>query len=304
MERIKGIIPAVFTPMKKNGEIDTAQIKPVSDFLIDEKVAAFYVCGSTGEGPLLTTLERQLVTEAYIEAVAGRVNVIVQVGHNSIREAVLLARHAAESGADAISAVPPGYFKLNSLSVLIDCMAEIATAAPDLPFYYYHVPVITGVDFDMLELLRQGQKKIPNLRGIKYTKPTIFEMQACIELENQQFEIFFGTDEMMLSALVAGVKGMVGSTFNFAAPLYNSLIKAYEAKDLDKARSLQYNAVKMVRIFYKYGGQPAIKATMRLIGLDCGHNLLPHKTLDAAQIDSLKNDLQSIGFFNWARKES
>ena len=107
MERIKGIIPAVFTPMKKNGEIDTAQIKPVSDFLIDEKVAAFYVCGSTGEGPLLTTLERQLVTEAYIEAVAGRVNVIVQVGHNSIREAVLLARHAAESGADAISAVSP-----------------------------------------------------------------------------------------------------------------------------------------------------------------------------------------------------
>ncbi|KAA3660192.1 MAG: N-acetylneuraminate lyase [Calditrichaeota bacterium] len=303
MERIKGIIPAVFTPIKTNGDIDLAKIKPVSEFLIEEKVGAFYVCGSTGEGPLLTTRERQQVTEAYIDAVAGRVNVIVQVGHNAIKDAVILARHAANSGANAISAVPPGYFKLNSLSVLIDCMAEIAAAAPDLSFYYYHVPVITGVDFDMLDFLKQGRKKIPNLRGIKYTKPTIFEMQACLELENQQFEIFFGTDEMMLSALVVGARGMVGSTFNFAAPLYNSLIKAFDAKNLDKARSLQYNAVKMVRIFYKYGGQPAIKATMKLIGLDCGHNLLPHQTLDAAQIDSLKNDLTSIGFFDWGRRE-
>ncbi|RQW03473.1 N-acetylneuraminate lyase, partial [candidate division KSB1 bacterium] len=277
MERIKGLVPAVFTPLKANGDLETGRIKSISDFLIDEKVSAFYVCGSTGEGPLLTTSERQQVTEAYIDA-AGRVDVIVQVGHNSIREAVALARHAAGAGAAAISAIPPSYFALTSLTILIDCMAEIAAAAPELPFYYYHVPAITRVDFDMVEFLQQGQEKIANLRGIKYTKPTVFEMQACLDLD-ERFEILFGSDEMMLSALAAGAQGAVGSTFNFAAPLYNSIISAFEARDLDKARSLQYRAVQMVRVFYKYGGQPAIKATMKLIGMDCGPNRLPHKTL-------------------------
>ncbi|MBN1561385.1 dihydrodipicolinate synthase family protein [candidate division KSB1 bacterium] len=303
MERIKGLVPAVFTPLKANGDIETGKIKPISEFLIDDKVSAFYVCGSTGEGPLLTTRERQQVTESYIEAAAGRIDVIVQVGHNCIKEAVALARHAAGAGAAAISAIPPSYFPLNSLAILLDCMAEIAAAAPDLPFYYYHVPAITRVDFDMVEFLTQGQEKIANLRGIKYTKPTVFEMQACIEL-NGRFEILFGSDEMMLSALTAGAKGAVGSTFNFAAPLYHSIISAFDARDLDKARLLQYRAVQMVRVLYKYGGQPAIKATMKLIGMDCGPNRLPHKTLAPTEIEAMKSDLTKIGFFAWARQES
>ncbi|MBN1154399.1 dihydrodipicolinate synthase family protein [candidate division KSB1 bacterium] len=304
MNRIEGIIPAVFTPLKENGDIETATVKSISDFLINERVSAFYVCGSTGEGPLLTTSERQQVADAYIDAAAGHVKVIVQIGHNSIRDAMQLARHAASSGADAISAIPPHYFRLSSLSILIDCMAEIASAAPDLPFYYYHVPAITKVDFDMVEFLKQGRQKIPNLRGIKYTQPTIFEMQACIELDDGGFEILFGSDEMMLSALVAGAKGAVGSTFNFASPLYNSIIRAFNTKDLDKARSLQYHAVQMVRVLYRYGGQPAFKATMKLIGMDCGPNRLPHKTLHPTEIDSLKHDLTDIGFFDWGRKEN
>ncbi len=304
MQRIKGIIPAVFTPLQPNGKVNLRHIKPICDFLIQDNISAVYVCGSTGEGPLLTTQERQKVSDAYIDAIAGRVPVIVQIGHSSIKEAVALAKQAAQSGADAISAIPPNYFPIDSLDTLIDCVAEMASAAPDLPFYYYHIPMITGVDFDMLEFLKKGQKNIANLRGIKYTKYTIFEMQSCLELQNGRFEIFFGSDEMMLSAFAAGVRGVVGSTYNFAAPLYYSIIRAFENNDMDKARDLQSHAVAMVRVFYKYRGQAAIKATMKLIGLDCGPSRLPHKSLTLNEIDSLRQELQRIGFFEWARRES
>jgi len=304
MDRIKGIIPAVFTPFNGDGELDIQKIQVLSDFLIKDGVSAFYVCGSTGEGPLMTTPERQKVAGAYIDAVNGRKPVIVQVGHNSIKDARILSDHAARAGADAISAVPPHYFKLESLNTLIDCMAEIAAAASEIPFYYYHIPQITGVDFDMLEFLEQSHQKIPNLRGIKYSKLNIFEMQACIEIENRKFEIFFGSDEMMLSGLVAGIEGAVGSTFNFAAPLYTSIINTFKKNDLKKARELQYKAVQMTRLLYKYGGQPAFKATMQLIGMDCGPNRLPHRNLDPDEVNSLMNDLQTIGFFDWARHES
>jgi N-acetylneuraminate lyase len=304
MDRIKGIIPAVFTPLTDEGEVDIKQIKPFSEFLIKDGVSAIYVCGSTGEGPLLTTPERQTAAKAFIEAVAGRVPVIVQVGHNSIKEAVLLAKQAAKAGADAISAVSPTYFKLNSLEILIECMTEIASAAPDLPFYYYHIPQITGVDFDMIQFLEEASGKIPNLRGIKYSAFTIFEMQACRQLQNEKFELFFGSDEMLLSALAVGIEGAVGSTFNFATPLYMSIIKAFKEGNLQKAQALQYKAFQMVRILVKYGGQPAFKATMKLIDMDCGPNLLPHHTLDKKNVDSLRNELENIGFFQWARNES
>ncbi|QLQ04776.1 MAG: dihydrodipicolinate synthase family protein [Anaerolineae bacterium] len=68
------------------------------------------------------------------------------------------------------------------VKVLVDCMAEIASAAPDLPFYYYHIPGLTGVNLDMVEFLRQGAR-IPTLAGIKYCSPTLYELQACVALK-------------------------------------------------------------------------------------------------------------------------
>ena len=117
--RVSGLIPAVFTPMRPNGDVDLDQIPAITDQLINEGVSGLYVCGSTGEGPSLTREERMAVAEAYVRAAAGRVPVLVQVGHNSIREAQLLAEHAQTIGADAISAVPPSYFSVASLDNLL-----------------------------------------------------------------------------------------------------------------------------------------------------------------------------------------
>src|SRR4051812_41480967 len=149
--RLRGLIAAVFTPLRPDGSLDLDRVGPLVEQLLGDGVDGIYAVGSTGEGVSLTTPERQQVASAYVSAAAGRCPVVVQVGHNSLAEARGLAAHAQRIGATAISATPPTYFRPDTLSVLVDCLAEITAGAPDLPFYYYHIPSKTGVTFDMVE---------------------------------------------------------------------------------------------------------------------------------------------------------
>lgn len=299
--QMQGLIPAVFSPMNADGSLNLSHILPVTEQLIQDGVTGLYICGSTGEGPCLSREERMEIAEAYITASAKRVTTVVQVGHQSISEAQRLAEHAGRIGADAISAIPPNYFKPNSLTTLIEMMAEIAGAAPDLPFYYYNIPSVTGVQVDLLRFLEEGAERIPNLVGAKYSHSTVFELQSCIEAQNGRFDLLFGSDEMLLSALVVGVKGAVGSTYNFAAPLYKRVLTAFEKGDLESARNFQGKAAQMVRVLVEHGGNPAIKAMMGLIGVDCGGTRLPQKALSQQQLAALKADMTTIGFFDWGR---
>ena len=139
--QLSGLVAATFTPMRPDGSLHLAMVNPIVEHLIHSGVSGLYVCGSTGEGPLMSGDERKATAAAYVEATAGRLPVVVQVGHSSVVESRQLAAHAQQIGADAISAVAPYYFKPDSVGVLVDCLAEIAGGAPDLPFYYYHVPM-------------------------------------------------------------------------------------------------------------------------------------------------------------------
>src|SRR5699024_7193753 len=141
-------------------------------------------------------------------------------------------------------------------------------------FYYYNIPHLTGVALDMVDFLKQVDGKIPNLAGIKYTTPLIHEYQACLHYSNK-FDVFYGTDEMLLSALAVGAKAYIGSTYNFAASVYNKLSKAFCQGDMQTAVAMQLRSVKLVRIINKYGGLAAQKAMMKLTGSDCGAVRLP-----------------------------
>jgi N-acetylneuraminate lyase len=229
------------------------------------------------------------------------VPVVIQVGHNSIEEARGFALHAQQIGADAVSATPPGYFKPDSLDNFIACIAHIAGGAPKLPFYYYNIPVLSGVRFDMVEFLRIGGPRIPTLRGIKFSDQALHEMLACIEFDGGRYDILFGVDEMLLGGLAFGARGAVGSTFNFAAPLYARIIAAFEAGNLVEARRLQSLSVEMVRVIIANGGRGGLKAAMALIGADCGYSRLPTVTTSPAQRAKMKKELTALGFFKWAR---
>lgn len=297
MKLFEGLVAAPFAPYDKEGNVDYNLIEPYVDHLVKDGLKGIFVNGSNGEGPNLTIEERLKIAEVY-KAVAGdRIKLIVHVGHSSIRESVKLAIHAARIKADAVSSVAAFYFKPADVRVLVDSMAAIAKGAPDLPFYYYHIPQLTNVGMDMLRFLELGARAIPNLQGIKYTAPTIHEFQACLNHAGNDFEMLWGTDEMLLSALAVGARGAIGSTFNFAAPLYHQVIKAFHNGDLDNAKDQQSIVVEMVRVILAHPPIPAQKAIMKMIGLDLGGCRLPLPELGEKEYQTIHRRLTDLHFF-------
>ena len=296
--RLTGLVAATFTPMNGDGSLNLDRIAPMVDYLVDKGLSAVYVCGSTGEGPSMTNEERKETAAAFVSAASGRLKVVVQVGHSCLGDARSLAAHAEQIGADAVAAVAPYYFKPDSVDTLVDCLAEITAGAPQLPFYYYHIPALTGIETDLEAMLRLAADRVPTLVGIKYTATTMHEIQMLRALDGGRFDILHGRDEMLLSALAIGVRGAIGSTYNFAAPLYQRLMAAFDGGDLEEAQRCQARSVAMIREILGTGGQAGLKAAMNLLGFDCGPVRLPLRTLDAEQISRLEQKLRSAGPFD------
>lgn len=295
--RIEGLVAATFSTFHKDGSVDTSLIPNLVEKLISDGVKGIFICGTNGEGPNLTIEERMQIAEAYVRTINKRILLLVHVGHPSIAEARKLAAHAQKIGADAISSVSAFYFKPTSAETMVACMAEIAAAAPELPFYYYHIPALTGVAVDTLDFLKLAEQKIPTFTGIKYTAATLHEYQACLNYKNGKFDILFGYDELLLPALSVGAKGAVGSTYTFATPLYLDIVEHFQAGRIDAAREAQYKAVKMIQCLGKYSPIPTQKAIMKLMGTDLGPCRLPLQTLSDAQVRDLKQMLEEKGFF-------
>lgn len=295
--KINGIVAATFAAYKADGSLNLEIIPSLVEKLVADGVAGVYICGTNGEGPNMTVEERMQIAEAYVKAVNKRILVLVHVGHTSIAECKKLAAHAAQIGADAFSSVAAFYFKPTSVENLVACMAEIASAAPSLPFYYYHMPALTGVGMDMVAFLEQGEKQIPNLAGIKYTASTLFELQACLNYKNGKFEVLSGYDEMLLSALAVGAVGAIGSTYTFAAPVYLEIIRLFRAKDMEAAAELQQKVVDFIRCIIKHPSIAAQRAMMQMLGFDMGNARLPLAPLSSAKFNELREDLEKVGFF-------
>jgi len=296
---LQGLVAATFTPLHDDGSINVATIPQIVDHLVRHGTVGMYVLGSTGEGVSLTHDERLAVAEAFVQAAGKRLPVIIQVGCESLAESRRLAAHAEEIGADAVSAISPVYFKPDSVETLVDSMAEVAGGAGGLPFYYYHIPAATGVAADMVDFLRLGGQRIPTLRGIKFTSLNVFEFQSCVEYAGDRFEILWGLDEMLLFGLAAGARAAVGSTYNFAAPIYQRLLSAYAEGNLEEARRQQSHSQALIRTFVPYGPRPAQKAIMSMVGPDCGPCRLPLRSLSSKKAAQLRADLEATGFFEW-----
>ena len=297
---LHGLVAATYTPMDAVGNLNLDVVPAMVDHLLARGVSGLYVCGSTGEGMSLTSVERREVAQAYVDATAGRVPVIIQVGHNSVNESRQLAQHAQEIGADVISATCPSYFKVGDAETMVACMSELAAGAPDLPFYYYHIPALTGSAINIAEFMQLGTQ-IPNLVGLKYTDTKLFEFQHCQELCDGRFDVVWGCDEMLLGAIATGARAGIGSTFNIAAPLYSRVMTCFAAGDIDAARKWQSRSALMIRTLGQYPFHPAMKAVLGMQGFDVGGCRLPQGRLTQPDTETLRRQLDSIGFFEWSQ---
>lgn len=148
----------------------------------------------------------------------------------------------------------------------------------------------------MIDLLKAVDNRVPTFRGIKYTHEDFMDFLSCLNFADRKYDMLWGRDENMLSSLVLGSKGAVGSTYNYAAPLYHRLIGAYEERDMERANALQQKSIDMITLLGKYGGIATGKAYMKLVGVDCGEFRLPVRNMDEAAFGAFRKEVDALGF--------
>ena len=287
---IKGLIAAAFTPIKEDFSINYDTVEKLAQYYHAEPLAGIFVNGTTGESMSLTVKERIALVDQWIKYAKDDFKIIVHVGHTCLDDCRKMARHAQQIGAFATAAMGPCFFKPATVDDLVTFCGEIAKSAPDLPFYYYHMPSMTGNNFKMIDFLRAAAGKIPNLAGIKYTYEDIEDYRECVNFENGRFNMLFGRDEKLYEGLSAGGSGAVGSTYNYVSKLYDKLIKEYNEGNLKEARKLQDRSIDLIKILA--GSNAPELAVSKLImkyysKIDCGYVRLPLTNLSKDQADSI-----------------
>ena len=292
----EGLIAAVVTPMTAGGEINLSTIDAYANYLIQRGVNGVFVCGTTGEGLLLDTVERKKEAEEWMKY-SDNLKILVHVGSTSYKIAGELAKHAQEIGVDAISCMGPCFLPPRNTRELVDFNKLIAENAPGIPYYYYHIPNVSGVSINMLEFLKEGQKAIPNLRGLKYTSYNTMEEQECINYEHNKFDILHGHDESLLLGLTIGGKGGIGTSYNVSSVQFNKILSSFKSGNITQAAELQHEANQFIKLLLEYENSiVSIKAILNIVGIDCGPCRLPLRNLSSEEMKLLEDRLKE---FDW-----
>lgn len=290
------IIAATFAPLNPDNSLNAGLVPEYCRFLQRNGIDEVFINGTTGEGPSLTQKEKQKITTAWTSGNGGhgKMKVINLVGGTSYMECIENAQFSREAGVDSIAVIGPYFFKPSETRQLAEFVALVGESVPSLPVYYYHIPAITGVMVPMIDFLREISAILPNFAGIKYSHDDFSDFMLCLGFEGGKYDIFWGRDEWMLPALSAGARRFVGSTYNYAAPLYRLLIDAYKNRDFDLAKKYQQKSVEIVQLLEKYGIS-AGKVFMNKTGLDCGRYRSPVKNMTDADMNEFFLTLKELG---------
>ncbi len=304
MEKIKGLIDAPFTPFHEDGSLNLDPIPEYAALLARNGLKGVFINGSSGEGYMLTEEERMQLAEAWMAAVPKDFKVIVHVGSTSVMSSRRLAEHAQKIGAWGIGAMATPFPKIGNIEQLCRYCEEIASAAPELPFYYYHIPAFNGAFLSMYDFLKAVDGRIPNFAGIKYTFESLYEYNRCRRYQNGKFDMLHGQDETILPCLaMGGAQGGIGGTTNYNGRCLTGILEAWEKGDLEKARQLQDFAQDVIDVICNFRGNiVGGKRIMKLIGLDLGPNRVPFMSVTDEEEQELRRQLEAIDFFSHCNK--
>ena len=303
-EKIEGLIDAPFTPFDADGNVNLAPIPEYARMLQKNGLKGVFINGSSGEGYMLTDDERMALAEEWVKAAPEGFKVIVHVGSCCARSSRKLAEHAARIGAWGIGAMAPPFPKIGRVEELVKYIEEIAAGAPELPFYYYHIPAFNGAYLPMTELLATVDGRVPNFAGIKYTFESMYEYNQCRLYKNGKFDMLHGQDETILPCLaMGGARGGIGGTTNYNGRELVAIIDAWKAGDLEAARDHQNFSQEVINVICRYRGNiVGGKRIMKLIGLDLGPNRTPFRNVTPEEEAAMKKELEEIGFFERCNK--
>jgi N-acetylneuraminate lyase len=290
MTKLEGVLPALITPLHRDGSLNEASLEALLDRIYQDGCHGVYVAGSTGEGWLLSSqMRKQLCAKVCVATPAGR-SVVVHVGAMNTRDAVDLANHAAEVGASAISSLPPaGMFSFNELFTYYETLARESP----LPLLVYFFPEAAPAIRDYSQLA--ALCAIPNVAGLKFTS---FDFYTLARVKALNRVVFNGRDETFACGLLMGADGGIGSFYNITPGLFVSLYDAARKGDWDLAKTKQDRVNELISIVLAYPLFPALKRILAWQGVDCGECVEPRLPLTEEQSSRLREELLNAGFLS------
>ena len=288
---VKGIIPAMITPMNDSEEIDEAGIRELINYLIDSGVHGIFICGSQGESYALTEEEKKRIINIVVDEVNGRIPVYAGTGATTTKASIRLSKYAEDAGADAVTIVTP-YFIKPSQDELYMHYRRIAESI-DIPVLIYNNPGRTGVNLEAETVRRLAE--IDNIVGIKDSSGDLTLTAQYIMECPKEFAVLAGRDSLILATLLYGGKGAVAATANVAPKLVVEIYESFMRGDLEKARELQFKLLPL-RLAFNLGTFPAVvKEAMNILKRPSGPARSPVSSLPEDKRQRLKSILKGIG---------
>ena len=288
-----GIMPALITPINDDGSIREEAARSLIESTIQKGVSGFYICGSTGEGPVMSEESRMRMAEITVDQVKGRVPVINHVGACDARSAVRLAKHAEEIGCDAISSVPPNFYYSHEENEIVSYYRALSDACAK-PLLVYATGMFKQAD--IVPVIARLME-IDTVIGLKFTRMNYYEMRRIIELNGGDINVINGPDEMLICGLTMGADAGIGSTYNVMPGEYVKLFNSFRSGDFAAAQQQQYKINHAIEIMLRHSLFPALKHMLTVQGFDVGVPVFPMKRFTPEEEAALMKDLNAIRFF-------
>lgn len=207
--------------------------------------------GTSGEGMLMSVEERKKVTEKWQEACnKHEILTMVQIAGCPFVDAVELAIHANNLKVDGVLCLPELYFKPKTVAKLVSYIKEISVHCPDVPLYYYHIPMFTQVDLSMSEFMELAKIQVNNFAGIKYTSGDLEKGILCLK----HGQVFLGADTILVGALALGFDSAIMTSLNIIPENSIKILQLMEAGEIKEAREHQKKINEFVKTTLQAGG--------------------------------------------------
>ncbi len=284
---LKGVFPALITPFdKETEEVDEDAYRGLIRHVLSD-VDGIVTSGTTGEFPYLTREEQRRLVEIGVEEANGK-PVIAGCGASSTQEALTLARDAEEAGASAALIVTP-YFLHPSDKGVYQHFYDIASTI-DLPVILYNIPQV--MDAYLPRTVVEDLADLPGIIGIKDSSGDLTYTMEVLEYAGDRMDVFVGHDEVVLPALAGGVSGMILASAQVYPEVWQEVMHLVKAGQVAEARAKQREVQKLSRIFCRHGGGVAVKAALKMLGLDMGPPRRPLKSVGGGLLHETRAEIQ------------
>jgi len=296
MVEIKGIIPAIVTPMHDDESVNLAELRIQVRRQLDAGVHGLFPFGTNGEGYILSSDEKRQILEVVVDENKGQVPVYAGTGLIGTRDTIRQSIMAKEIGADVLSVITPSFAQA-SQNEIYEHYKAIAESV-DLPIMLYNIPARTGNAITPATV--EKLSKITNIVGVKDSSGNFDNILQYIEVTRDVpgFAVLSGNDSLILWTLLAGGTGGIAGCANVYPKTMASIYDYFKAGDMENARKAQ-DSIRSFRACFKFGNPNTIvKTAVNLLGYPVGKCRAPFNQVPTEGVDALKTVLaenQALG---------